>query len=80
MTSQGLLGFRYREKDKLAYNRKGSEPDLLGLKLLHELRNAKSWDRVKERARDLIEMPESRLLGETTTLAESELRRYFPDL
>jgi hypothetical protein len=31
MTTQGLIGFRHREKDKLAYNRSNSEPDLLGL-------------------------------------------------
>ena len=40
MTSQGLIGFRYRKKDRLVYNHADSEPDILGLRILHELRNA----------------------------------------
>lgn len=80
MTTSGLIGFRYREKDKLAYNGSKSEPDMLGLKILHEIRNVSSWNKVKDRVRDLITIPEIRPLDESTALAETELMRHFPDL
>ncbi len=80
MNDQGLIGFRFREQDKLAYNRSGSAPDKLGLQILHELRSVQSWDKVEDRVRDLIAIPESRPLDESSSLAETELRRHFPDL
>jgi hypothetical protein len=80
MSTQGLIGFRYREKDKLTYNCSDSEPDQLGLKLLHELRNVDSWDQIRNRARDLVAIPESRPLDESSSLAEIELRRHYSGL
>ena len=80
MSDQGLIGFRFREQDKLAYNRSDSAPDKLGLQILHELRSVQSWDKVEDRVRDLIAIPESRPLDESSSLAETELRRHFPDL
>ena len=80
MTTQGLIGFRYRERDKLAYNGTNSEPDLLGLKLLHEVKHVHSWDKVKDRVRDLVALPEIRPLDDSTALAETELMRHFPDM
>ena len=49
MNSQGLIGFRIREQDTLAYNRSGSRPDVLGLKILNELRAVDDWDVVRQR-------------------------------
>jgi hypothetical protein len=80
MTSQGLIGFRYRDIDKLAYNHSGSAPDKLGLQILHELRATDDWDRVRDRVRDIVTIPESRPLDESSSMAETELRRHYSDL
>jgi hypothetical protein len=37
MTTQGLLGFRYNDIDKLTYNHADSGPDTLGFRVLKEL-------------------------------------------
>ncbi|VGO14090.1 hypothetical protein PDESU_02647 [Pontiella desulfatans] len=80
MTTQGLLGFRYREKDRLVYNHADSEPDLLGLRILHELRNVDDWNMARERIKNIVSIPETRKLDEHSCLAETEVRRHFPDL
>jgi hypothetical protein len=80
MTTQGLLGFRYNDKDRLAYNHSDSGPDILGLKVLKELRDVDNWDRVRERMDGLVTVPETRRLNENSALAETEIRRYFPNL
>ena len=41
MTTQGLTGFRYKEKDSLAYNHADSHPDTLGLNVLAYLAGSK---------------------------------------
>ncbi len=53
MNSQGLIGFRIREQDKLAYNRSGSRPDRLGLRI---------WDAVKQRVAELTPVAETHRL------------------
>jgi hypothetical protein len=80
MTTQGLLGFRYNDKDRLAYNHSDSQPDILGLKMLKELRDVEDWDKVRERMDGLVTVPETRRLNENSALAETEIRRYFPNL
>ena len=80
MTTRGLTGFRYKEKDKLAYNHADSHPDSLGLKVLRELRDVKNWTAVRDRIGSLIPVPEQRKLDEHSSMAETEIRRAFPDL
>ncbi len=80
MTTRGLTGFRYKEKDKLAYNHADSHPDSLGLKVLRELRDVKNWNAVRDRIGSLIPVPEQRKLDEHSSMAETEIRRAFPDL
>jgi len=80
MTTQGLTGFRYKGKDKLAYNHADSDPDTLGQKVLKELREVKNWDTARDRIDSLIPVPEQRMLDEHSSMAETELRRAFPDL
>ena len=80
MTTRGLTGFRYKEKDKLAYNHADSHPDSLGLKVLRELRDVKNWKTVRDRIGSLIPVPEQRRLDEHSSMAETEMRRAFPDL
>jgi hypothetical protein len=80
MTTQGLTGFRYREKDRLAYNHADSHPDMLGLNVLRELRDVDDWDTVRDRIDSLVPIPETRRLNEYTSMAESEVRRAYPNL
>lgn len=80
MTTQGLTGFRYHEKDRLAYNHADSHPDTLGLKVLRELRDVEDWNSVRDRIDGLIPIPEQRKLGEHSSMTETEIRRAFPDL
>jgi len=80
MTTQGLTGFRYNEKDSLAYNHADSHPDTLGLNVLRELRDVDDWESVRDRVDGLITIPENRRLNEYTGMAESEVRRAFPNL
>ena len=80
MSTRGLLGFRYHDTDKLAYNHADSGPDRLGLQLLNELREVSDWDAVRQRVDGLHSIPEERQLGEYTSMAETEIRRHFPGL
>ena len=80
MATQGLAGFRYKGKDRLAYNHADSHPDILGLKLLREFRGIEDWSAVLDRVDSLIPLPETRQLGDHTSMAETEIRRAFPDL
>lgn len=80
MATQGLTGFRYKEKDRLAYNHADSHPDTLGLKILRELHDVKDWKTVRDRIDGLIPIPEQRKLDEHSSMAETEIRRAFPDL
>lgn len=80
MTTQGLTGFRYREKDRLAYNHADSHPDTLGLNVLRELRDVEDWNAVRDRIDSLVPIPEQRRLDEHSSIAETEIRRAFPDL
>ncbi len=80
MSTRGLIGFRYKEKDKLAYNHFDSDPDILGQKILKELRDVKDWDAVRERIGSLHSIPETRRLDEYSSMAETEIRRHFPNL
>ena len=80
MSTRGLIGFRYKEKDKLAYNHFDSGPDMLGQKILKELRDVKDWDAVRERVGSLHSIPETRRLDEYSSMAETEIRRHFPNL
>ncbi|VGO13657.1 hypothetical protein PDESU_02214 [Pontiella desulfatans] len=80
MTTQGLTGFRYKEKDRLAYNHADSHPDTLGLNVLRELRDVEDWNTVHDRIDELVPIPETRRLNEYTSMAESEVRRAFPNL
>jgi len=80
MTTQGLTGFRYKGKDKLAYNHADSDPDSLGQKVLKELSEVKDWNTVRDRIDGLVPIPETRRLNEYTSMMESEVRRAFPNL
>jgi len=80
MTTQGLLGFRYNDIDKLTYNHADSGPDTLGFKVLKELHAVDDWDAVRQRVDSLHSIPETRRLDEHSSMAESEIRRHFPDL
>ncbi len=80
MTTQGLLGFRDNDKDRLAYNHLESLPDMLGRKVLRELREVDDWNAVRERMDGMVNVPETRRLDENSSMAETEIRRYFPDL
>ena len=79
MTTQGLIGFRLNQADKLIYNHADSHPDTLGLKILRELRDVENWNVVLDRIEELVLIPEERLLGNHTSMAETEIRRAFPD-
>lgn len=80
MTTQGLLGFRHNDKDRLAYNHSDSHPDVLGMKVLRELREVEDWNVICERMDGLVNVPETRRLDENSSMAETEIRRYFPGL
>ncbi len=79
MSTRGLIGFRFNETDQLIYNHSDSHPDTLGLKVLRDLRDVKSWDTVCDRVESLVSIPETRMLGDNTSMAESEIRRHFPE-
>lgn len=78
MSTRGLIGFRHKDVDKLAYNHADSGPDTLGFKILKELHAIEDWDVVRNRVDGLHSIPEDRLLGEYTSMAETEIRRHFP--
>lgn len=80
MSTKGLIGFRHNNADKLIYNHSDSHPDTLGLRVLRELRGVKNWNVVLDRIESLLPIPEQRQMGEHTSMAESEIRRAFPDL
>lgn len=80
MAIQGLIGFRHNDADKLIYNHSKSQPDRLGSDILKEVRAVEYWDVIRTRIEDLLCLPEERKLGESTSMAEIELRRHFPDL
>lgn len=80
MTSQGLLGFRYHHTDKLAYNASGSNPDILGLQLLGELRAVDNWEVVKSRIKELTPVAETHRLDYFDGYPVAEIRRHFPDI
>ncbi|MDF7809313.1 hypothetical protein P4E94_17850 [Pontiellaceae bacterium B12219] len=80
MSTRGLIGFRYRNKDKLTYNHADSHPDTLGLKILRELRGVDNWNVVLDRIDSLVPVPEQRQLNEYTSMAEAEVRRAYPNL
>jgi len=78
MSSQGLIGFRYREQDKLAYNRSESRPDMLGLKILSELRAVDDWDAVKKRTEAITPVAETHRLDYFDGYPIAEIRRHLP--
>jgi len=80
MTTSGLIGFRYRETDKLAYNATASEPEHLGIKVLQELQQVGDWEVVKERVGSLVAVSDCRRLGPHDGIAVTEIRRHFPEL
>ena len=80
MNSQGLIGFRIRKQDKLAYNRSGSRPDMLGLKILNELRAVNDWGAVKRRIAELTPVAETHRLDYFDGYAVAEVRRHFPEI
>jgi hypothetical protein len=80
MSTRGLLGFRYQDIDKLTYNHADSHPDTLGLKVLKELHAVDDWDVVRQRIGGLHSIPETRKLDEHSSMAETEIRRHFPEL
>ena len=80
MNSQGLVGFRVRDQDKLSYNRSGSRPDMLGLRILHELRAVDDWNAVRKRVVELTPVAETHRLDYFDGYAVAEVRRHFPDI
>lgn len=80
MSTRGLIGFRYNDIDKLAYNHFDSAPDMLGQRILKELSAVSDWDVVRERIGSLHSIPETRKLDEHSSMAETEIRRHFPNL
>ena len=79
MTTKGLIGFRCNDTDKLIYNHSDSHPDTLGLKVLRDFREVSDWNTVCDRVESLVSIPETRMLGDNTSMAESEIRRHFPE-
>lgn len=79
MTSQGLIGFRIRDVDKLAHNVCNSSPDKLGLSIYNEVLGVTDWDEVYNRVKNLNAIPETNQAGFNDGLLFSELRRHFPD-
>lgn len=80
MSTRGLIGFRINDADKLAYSHSDSGPDTLGFKVLKELHGVDDWDGVRKRINSLHSIPETRALNEHSSMAETEIRRHFPDL
>jgi len=80
MNSQGLIGFRIQKQDKLAYNQSASRPDMLGLKMLNELRAVDDWNTVRSRIEKLNNLPETQRPGYQDGMLKAELRRHFPDV
>ena len=80
MNSQGLIGFRIQEQDKLAYNQSASRPDMLGLKILNEIRAVDDWDAVKKRTEELTPVAETHRLDYFDSYPIAEIRRHFPDI
>ncbi len=80
MSTRGTYGFRLNQADKLIYNHADSHPDTLGLKILRELRDVENWNVVLDRVEGLVAVPEQRQLNEYTNMAETEVRRAFPNL
>ena len=78
MSSQGLIGFRYQEQDKLAYNRSESRPDMLGLKILSELHSVDDWDAVKKRTEAITPVAETHRLDYFDGYPIAEIRRHLP--
>ncbi|VGO19130.1 hypothetical protein [Pontiella sulfatireligans] len=80
MSDQGLIGFRYRDIDKLDYNRSGSAPNKLGLQILHELRAVDDWDPFKKRIAELTPVAETHRIDYFDGYPVAEIRRHFPHL
>jgi len=80
MTTSGLIGFRFRETDKLAFNAAASEPEYLGVKILRELHRVEDWELVQERVGSLVAVADCRRLGPNDGMAVTEIRRHFPEL
>lgn len=80
MSTRGLIGFRYNDIDKLTYNHADSHPDTLGFRVLKELHAVEDWDVVRKRIESLHGIPETRKLDEHSSMAETEIRRHFPNL
>ena len=78
MSSQGLIEFRCREQDKLAYNQSASRPDMLGLKILNELRAVDDWGAVKKRTEELTPVVETHRLDYFDGYPIAEIRRHLP--
>lgn len=80
MSTRGLIGFRCNDTDKLIYNHSDSHPDALGLKILREMQDVQNWNVAQDRIESLVPIPEQRRLDEHSSMAETEMRRHFPDL
>ncbi len=80
MSTRGTYGFRHDSADKLIYNHADSQPETLGLNILRELRDVENWNVILDRIEGLVSIPEERLLSGHTSMAETEIRRAFPDL
>ena len=78
MSTRGLIGFRYQGSDKLAYNHADSYPDVLGKRILEELKGVSDWGPVKERIGSLVPIPENRRIEEIDGMITAEIRRHFP--
>lgn len=80
MSTRGLIGFRCKDIDKLTYNHADSDPDVLGFRILKELGAVEDWNSVYRRIDSLHSIPETRKLDEYSSMAETEIRRHFPEL
>ena len=80
MSTRGTYGFRLNQADNFIYNHADSQPDILGLRLLRDLRDVGNWNVVLDRVESLVTIPEQRQLNEFTSMAEAEIRRAFPNL
>lgn len=79
MSTRGLIGFRYKNNDNLAYNHSDSDPGNLGRNVLGELKQIPEWNHVRELASGFVGIPETRKVQSIDGIVTSEIRRHCHD-
>ena len=76
MSTRGIYGFRINETDKIAYNHADSYPEVLGSKILNQLKGVKNWDRTRTLVSSLVSLDETRELTKHDGIFRTELRHH----